>query len=64
MLKLRRIMDEEKITSRFLADLLGCSEKTVNNKIGGKFEFTYAEVKKIKGLFPKYDLEYLLSDEA
>ena len=58
------MLDVEGITVKTVADLLGCSEKTVKNKTAERSEFTYREARLIKGLLPKYDLDYLLSPEV
>lgn len=63
LLRLRRAMDAESITVETIATVLNCSEKTVKNKMAGRSEFTFSEARLIKGLFPKYDLDYLLSEE-
>lgn len=43
-----------------IQNVLGCSEKTVRNKINGVTEFTYREAETIKNkLFPELQLEYL-----
>lgn len=52
------------IKCKDIQDVLGCSEKTVRNKINGITEFTYSEAKRVKDkLFPSLALEYLFSDE-
>lgn len=43
-----------------IKDLLGCSEKTVRNKLSGVTDFTYEETKKIRNrFFPGMKIEYL-----
>lgn len=64
MLRIRRVLDAEGITVKTVAELLGCSEKTVKNKTAGRSDFTYREARLLKGLLPKYDLDYLLSDDV
>lgn len=46
------------------AELLGVSEKTMYNKVVGDTEFTYTEVRRLKTIFPEYDMDYLLTAEA
>lgn len=50
-------------TSKIIAKVIGCSERTVRNKIKGLSEFTITEGMKInKELFDnKFDLGYLFS---
>lgn len=45
-----------------LADVLGVSKKTANNKLSGRSEFTLSEIKKISGIFPGASLDYLFDD--
>lgn len=43
-----------------IQDTLGCSEKTVRNKLSGATDFTFSEVKKIRNiLFPGMEIDYL-----
>lgn len=63
MLNLRRVLDVEGIPVKTVAELWGCSEKTVKNKTAGRTDVTFKEAKALKGLLPKYDLDYLLSVE-
>ena len=63
MLNLRRVLDVEGIPVKTIADLWDCSEKTVKNKTSGRSDMTYKEAKALKGILPKYDLDYLLADE-
>jgi plasmid maintenance system antidote protein VapI len=64
MLKIRAAMDKRNLTYSGLASLLGISEKTAKNKVAGRSEFTYGEARKVKAIFPEYDLDYLMSTEA
>lgn len=48
------------ISTRAVAGLIGCSEKSVLNKVNGTTEFTLSEVLLInENLFPEYELKYL-----
>lgn len=48
------------ITYKAVAALIGCTEKSVQNKISGATEFTLSEVLAInENLFPEYELRYL-----
>ena len=45
--------------------LLGCSEKTVRNKISGETDFTLPEAFKIKRkFFPSLSFEYLFASDS
>lgn len=46
-LKLKGILAEKGLTQKSLADLLFLSPVTINQKINGTLDFTYAEVEKI-----------------
>lgn len=59
---LRAAMGVKKITVLALAQLIGTTEKTVNNKLNGTTDFTLPEALCIKNnLFPEYDLCYLFA---
>ncbi|MDR2655535.1 MAG: hypothetical protein LBC56_05605 [Oscillospiraceae bacterium] len=45
------------------AALMGFNEKTLRNKISQLTEFNFSEVKKIKTVFPEYDLFYLMASD-
>ena len=48
------------ITYRAVARLIGCSEKSVQNKMSGVTDFTLTEVLLInENMFPEYELRYL-----
>lgn len=63
MLRLRRIFDVKGIPVKMGASALGMSEKSLYNKLTGASEFTYGEARRVKELFPEYNLDYLLSEE-
>ncbi len=53
-------MEQEGVTRNDLKNLLQVSEKTIRNKLSGKTDFTWKEVKTIKNkYFPDDDLECL-----
>ena len=53
------------ITYRAVADLIGCSEKSVRNKMSGTTDFTLNEVFLInENMFPEYELKYLFKRSA
>lgn len=63
MLNIRTAMQKRSLTYQGLATLLGISEKTAKNKVAGRSEFTYSEARKVKTIFPEYDLDYLMAVE-
>ena len=65
MLKnLDRLLRDKGISKKDYAEFLGVAEKTVQNKIQGKTDFSYAETCKTKKmLFPEYDLLYIFEDD-
>lgn len=46
-LKLKGLLAEKDLTQKYLAELLGLSPVTINQKINGALEFTYTEVETI-----------------
>lgn len=43
--------------------VLGCSEKTIRNKLSGETQFSFPEARMIRdALFPGLKLEYLFAD--
>ncbi|HZK55702.1 MAG TPA: helix-turn-helix transcriptional regulator [Desulfosporosinus sp.] len=46
-LKLKGLLAEMDLTQKCLAELLGLSPATINQKINGSLEFTYTEVENI-----------------
>lgn len=53
-------MKQEKVSREDIRKLLRVSEKTVRNKLSGKTDFTWGEVKLIRNkFFPKDDFEKL-----
>ena len=64
LMNLRAAMAVKKITTLVIAQLIGTTEKTVNNKLNGTSDFTVPEAILIKeNLFPEYDLCYLFAPE-
>lgn len=43
-LKLKGLLAEKDLTQKYLAELLGLSPVTINQKINGTLEFSYTEV--------------------
>ncbi len=65
MNNLKKALSSKKITIKAFAAFLGVCEKTAQNKLDGKTEFTYSEFKKIcELLFPEYKPEYLFDESA
>lgn len=46
------------------AEILGISEKTIQNKLAGKTDFTYPEFKKTCALLFEYNPDYLFAKET
>lgn len=65
MKNLEQAMRKFNVTFYDIQDVMGCTEKTVRNKMNGVTDFSYSEVKRIRdSLFPGMDIEYLFSDDA
>lgn len=59
---LRNALSDKGITLKAYAEFLGVTEKTIQNKMNGKTEFTLAEaVKTSNFLLPEYRLDYLFA---
>ena len=55
----------KKITNRVIAELIGCDEKTVFNKLSGKSDFTITEGLLIRhNVLPEFDMDYLFTRNA
>lgn len=52
----------EGITQREYGSIIGCSEKSVTNKINGETDFTYTEFKKTSLLLRKYSSDFLFEN--
>lgn len=58
-------LKRKNITQKVVADLIKCTEKSVNNKIHGKTDFTIAEAFAIhRNLLPEFDIDFLFSRTA
>lgn len=64
MLRLRGVLAVKAIAVKDCATLLGIAEKTMHNKLSGRTDFTYGEIRKLKMLLPEYDVDYLMSRES
>lgn len=63
MLKLKRILEGSQIGLKGYAKLLDMVDKTLYNKLSGTSDFSYSEYRKLKKLFPEYNIDYLLTEE-
>ena len=62
---LARELKNKGITYRAVAGLIGCTEKSVQNKMSGVTDFTLSEVLLInENMFPEYELKYLFKKTA
>ena len=62
---LTRILNEKNITLKAYSEFLGVTEKTVQNKIQGKTEFTFGEVKKTCSIIcPEYKMDFVFQQEV
>ena len=53
-------MSQKGITVEAMAKLLGVTANTVQNKLGGKSEFTFGEAEMImETMFPEYNYKYV-----
>lgn len=61
---LLEILNKKKITMKAYAEFLGVSEKTLQNKMNGKTEFTLAEaIKTCNIICPEYRMDYVFEEE-
>lgn len=61
---LLEILNKKKITMKAYAEFLGVSEKTVQNKVNGRTEFTLGEVMKTCSFIaPEYKLDFVFERE-
>lgn len=57
---LRFELSRKRIANKAVADLIGCTQKTLDNKMNGVTEFTLSEMWLISdNLLPEFDLRYL-----
>ncbi len=64
MLRMKDILDRSTIGMKGYAKLLDMSEKSLYNKLTGATDFTLSEYRKLKSIFPEYDVLYLLSEDV
>lgn len=60
---LRRALNHKGISIKQYAEFLQVSEKTVQNKLQGKTDFAFKDVKKTRLLFPEYNVDYLFAED-
>ena len=59
-LNVQKALISKNISMKALAQFLGVTEKTIQNKIQGDTDFSFPEAKRIKmELLPEYDYDYL-----
>lgn len=62
---LRKAMDDKRISTLALAQVISVTEKTANNKINEQTDFTLREALAVKdNLFPEYDLCFLFAPQS
>lgn len=60
---LKTALNRKGITIKQLAEILDVGDKTIQNKISGKTDFTYTEFKKICALLSEYNADYLFATD-
>lgn len=63
MLKLKRTLENSSIGIKGYAKLLDMADRTLYNKLIGASDFSYPEYQRLKELLPKYNIDYLLTEE-
>ena len=61
---LRTALQQKGISVKQYAEVLGIGEKTVQNKLTGRTDFTYPEFRKTCTLLFEYNADYLFTEEA
>ena len=63
-LNVQKALVAKNVSMKALAQFLGVTEKTVQNKIQGDTDFTFPEAMRIKrDLLPEYEYDYLFATE-
>lgn len=61
---LMKELGRKHISNKAMAAIIGCSEKSVYNKVTGETDFTWKEIRAIKNdLLPEFELSYLFAEE-
>lgn len=58
---LRNALTRKGLTIKQYAEVLGVGDKTIQNKMTGKTDFTYPEFKKTCALLSEYNADYLFT---
>ena len=61
---LRMALRQKGISVKQYAEVLGIGEKTVQNKLTGKTDFTYPEFSKTCTLLFEYNADYLFAEQV
>ncbi|MEG1492253.1 MAG: helix-turn-helix transcriptional regulator [Oscillospiraceae bacterium] len=61
---LRITLLQKGISMKQYAELLGVGDKTIQNKMSGKTDFTYPEFKMTCTLLSEYNADYLFSEKV
>lgn len=61
---LRTALQQKGISVKQYAEVLGVGEKTVQNKLTGRTDFTYPEFRKTCTLLFEYNADYLFAEKA
>ena len=60
---LRNELRAKNISLVAFSKLIGCNDKTVQNKLNGITEFTLSEIQVTLEIFPQFKMEYLFATE-
>ena len=60
---LRNELRAKNISLVAFSKLIGCNDKTVQNKLNGITEFTLSEIRVTLEIFPQFKMEYLFATE-
>lgn len=61
---LKKTLHQNGISIKEYAEILGISEKSAQNKLLGRTDFTYPEFKKTCTLLKAYNADYLFAEKA
>ncbi len=61
---LKNVLFQKNISIKQYAEFLGVGEKTIQNKLTGKTDFTFTEFNRTCLLLPEYRAEYLFSKDS
>lgn len=59
---LKEVLNRKNISFKSFGELIGCSEKSVQNKLNGTSDFTLKEYKKTLTVLPEYNPNYLFTE--